>query len=530
VGATNFNSTALSTSVAGGPVNEARYLGVTSYYDIFVKNAFRTYRHVVGEVTYHPIMGDWLSFRGNRRAQNGSAPDENYAREVMQLFTIGLDLLNDSGEQQTNAQGVIPTYDADDIREYAQVFTGLGYGYGTLSTANTTLNPYSPYTGNAGGLNGSVKYGVPMRMSPSEHDPSPKNLLNGLVLSNPGNGTVYTNTNANEALANRDIDQALDGLVAHQSCAPFIVNRLILRLVKSNPSKAYMNRVVQVFKNNGSGVRGDLKAVVKAILLDPEAWQPIRVQYQRTPSSKIIVSTMGTEDSRLQEPVLNYTRFTRYFKATAAYQKSTDGSSTYTAPVTTLTNEFRLGSRFTEFAQSPYETPTVFNFYNADYQPRQIVGVPLSSRIPNGIAVAPEFEILNAITANRTANWYRDRIAAGNRTEGHLGFNTPSTSQQGNVVTTPIASTRCVVTYDFTAERNLSTSVAGIDALLERLDLYMCGGTLSNAYKASMRAALVTEVNTALSSGGTVDNTEALNIARGAILAIMTAPSFRVTE
>ncbi len=467
-------------------------------------------------------MGDWLSFRGNRRAQGGSAPDENYAREVMQLFTIGLDLLGDDGEQQRNAQGVIPTYDADDIREYAQVFTGLGYGYGTLLTTSTA---YSPYSGTTGGLNGNVKYGVPMRMAPAEHDRSSKVLLHGTISNPNGEGGAFATSATGEAQANSDIDQALDGLVAHQSCAPFIVNRLIQRLVKSNPSKAYMSRVVAVFKNNGSGVRGDLKAVVKAILLDPEAWQPIRVTFQRSPVNKVIVSTMGTEDSRLQEPCLNYTRFIRYFKGAARYERANAGS--FTSPVV-LNNEFRLGTRVTEFLQSPYETPTVFNFYNADFQPRLIVNASLSSRIPNNTAVAPEFEIINAITANRTANWYRDRIVAGNRSEGHLTLNSTMTSQQGNVVTTCTESTRCMVTFDFSAEQALCTSAAGIDALLERLDLHLCGGTLSNAYKSRLRTALVNEVNAASPGGFT--STETLNIARGAILAIVTAPSFLVTE
>ncbi len=184
-------------------------------------------------------------------------------------------MLNDDGTPQTDAQGVIPTYDADDIREYAQVFTGLGYGYGTLQTTSTA---YSPYTGTVStDPNASLKYSVPMRMAPSQHDRSTKVLLNGLTITNV-NGTNVAHT---EVSANAEIDQALDGLVAHPSCPPFIVNRLIQRFVKSNPSRAYMTRVVNVFKNNGSGVRGDLKAVVKAILLDPEAWQPIRVQYLR---------------------------------------------------------------------------------------------------------------------------------------------------------------------------------------------------------------------------------------------------------
>jgi len=107
------------------------------------------------------------------------------------------------------------------------------------------------------------------------------------------------------------------------------VHRLIQRFVKSNPSRGYIARVVSVFKDNGQGQRGNLKAVVKVILLDPEAWYPIRVSYRRSPVNKFVVTTMGTEDSRLQEPVLNYTRFTRFFKGVAEYQKGT-GTNTPT--------------------------------------------------------------------------------------------------------------------------------------------------------------------------------------------------------
>lgn len=517
--------TVYNTTVVNGPVNSARYLGITDYYDIFVRNAFSTYRRVIGEVTYHPVMGDWLSFRGNRRAQSGSAPDENYAREVMQLFTIGLDLLADNGEKQSDALGVIPTYDADDIREYAQVFTGLGYGYGTLVTTSTS---YSPYTGvQSNNPNSSSKLTVPMRMSPAQHDRSTKNLLNGLNLSNPsGEGAPFPSSDLGENQANADIGQALDGLIAHPSCPPFIVHRLIQRFVKSNPSKAYIDRVVQVFKNDGSGVRGDLKAVIKAILLDPEAWQPIRVQYQRVPSSRFVVSTMGTEDSRLQEPVLSYTRFIRNFKPVANYEKAVGGS--YANPIL-INNEFRLGDRTNEFAQSPYTSPTVFNFYSADYQPRPIASIPVSSRIPNATLFAPEFEIVNAITSNRTVNWFRDRIVVANHTQPHLQVNDTSTSQASNIVTTQTEATRCRVVLDFSVEQSLSFTPTGIDRLLERLDLQLCGGTLHDAYKAKLRQELLREFD--LAGGlGSISTTEALNIAKSAIFAIVTAPSYLVTE
>jgi uncharacterized protein (DUF1800 family) len=512
------------STVAGGPTQKSRYFGVSNFYDVFVQNAFSNYREVLGRVTYHSIMGNWLSYRGNRRAQNGVYPDENFAREVMQLFSIGLYLLSDDGVRQVDGMGVaIPTYDADDIRETAEVFTGLGYGYGTYAPSNTSLNRFSPYTGAVFAQpNANWKAQVPMRMAPEEHDRSTKYLIDGITLTN-SNGTDAIHT---ESSANAEIDSTLDILVNHQSCPPFIVHRLIQRLVKSNPSRAYIGRVVSVFKNNGQGQRGDLKAVVKAILLDPEAWQPIRVQYIRSPVNRFVVTTMGTEDCRLQEPVLNYTRFTRFFKATSQYQRATGAS--FASP-TVVNNQFRLDDLAAELAQSPYLMPSVFNFYLPDFQPAgPLTTFSPSSRIAHGTIVAPEFQIVNDITSNRTGNFYRDRVATGNRTENHLIFNRTYTNTAG-VITTNLHSTRTVVTYDFSSEQNLVTSEVGIESVLERLDLYLCGGTLSNSYKSIMRTALLNEL--ALAGGsGNVSAAEALGIAQAAILSIVTSPSFSVTE
>ncbi|MDZ4852145.1 MAG: DUF1800 family protein [Pirellulaceae bacterium] len=510
-----------------GSVLKPRYFGITNFYDIFVQNAFGKYRDIVGKVTYHGIMGDWLTYRGNLRAQGLLEPDENYAREVMQLFTVGLDLLTDDGVQQFNGGTLIPTYDNDDIRQYAKVFTGLGYGSGTYAPTNTALNPYSPFTGAVStDPNGTVKFRVPMRMAPSQHDRTTKVLLGHTITNALGNNATH-----NEISANKEIDDALDGLVNHQSCPPFIANRLIQRMVKSNPSRAYIGRVVAAFKGSGPAERGDLKKVVKAILLDPEAWQPIRVQYQRAPVNKFIVTTMGTEDSRLQEPVLNYTRFTRFFKGNGLYEKAVNAS--FTTPVV-LANQFRLDTRDVEFDQNPYEPPSVFNFYLANHQPPALNGFVASSRIPSNLLVAPEFEIQNALTANRTANFFRSRISAANisQTFQTLNVTTPTSSTRvgtGTIFTIANESTRCRVLYDFTSERDLSDSAGEVTALLERLDMYLCGGTLSSQMKATLDLAVRDQITLALADGS-VSTAEALDIAKGVILSIVSCPSFLVTE
>ncbi len=395
-------------------------------------------------------------------------------------------------------------------------------------------------------------------MAPAAHDRTTKNLLNGLVITNV-NGTNGTHT---EVSANAEIDQALDGLVAHPSCPPFIVNRLIQRFVKSNPSRAYMTRVVNVFKNNGSGVRGDLKAVVKAILLDPEAWQPIRVQYLRPPVSKFVVTTMGTEDSRLQEPVLNYTRYMRFFKATSQYQLGETDGNTFVPDATNpvINAQFRLNSTDPTFDQSPYTMPSVFNFYNPDFQPPGDVTnyVSTSGRMQRSPAIfAPEFQIANAITNNNTGNFYRG-LTANSRTENYLVRQISTNSTQyptaatnssislaysnnyentANLTNVATKSTRTVVTFDYSTERNMlllpanNTYVerlAAVDNVVNHVDLYLCGGTLTQSQKLSIRTAVLEEMNFAATgiytSTGTgasdVSAAEVANIVRGVIMAI----------
>jgi hypothetical protein len=346
-------------------------------------------------------------------------------------------------------------------------------------------------------------------------------LLNGLTLPNP----IGPNVQHTETSANAEINAALDGLLAHQSCPPFIARLLIQRLVKSNPSREYIGRVVAAFKGSGGASRGDLKNVVRAILLDPEAWQPIRVQYQRLPVNRFVVSTLGTEDSRVQEPILNYTRYTRFFKAVGAYQKANGGS--FGTPIL-IRNEFRLSSLYNEFEQAPYLMPTVFNFYLPNHQSGEIVNYLPSSRIPNGQVAAPELQLFHSITCNTISNFFRDRVHSGQLVESvqdqsHAGYNFYG------VLVSSLASTRTLITYDFSSEQALANSPANVDRLLERLDLYLCGGTLHAQYKATLRNALLQEV--AIAGGtGNVSSSEALDIAKAAILGIVTCPSFFITE
>ena len=215
--------------------------------------AFGNFRNLLEAVTYSPMMGLYLSHLHNQKenAATGAVPDENYAREVMQLFTIGLYELNQDGTQKLDIRGkLIETYGNSDVSSLAKVFTGLSWA--GPDTANNRFNG----GGNPVEADKEIK---PMQAYNQFHSVSQKQFL-GVTIP----ATTIADTNG-------DVRIALDTLFNHPNIGPFIGKQLIQRLVSSNPSPAYVSRVAGIFNNNGSGVRGDMKAVIKAVLLDPEA-------------------------------------------------------------------------------------------------------------------------------------------------------------------------------------------------------------------------------------------------------------------
>ncbi|WP_235296386.1 DUF1800 domain-containing protein [Portibacter marinus] len=310
---------------------------LADYYDILLRNAFGNYRDILQEVTYHPSMGVYLTYTGNPKTDvsQNRYPDENYAREIMQLFTIGLFELNNDGTRKLDGEGQpIPTYDNDDISEYSKVFTGLTWADGNWFF---------------GGARNDTSYLSDLVMWEEYHEPGVKNLLRGEQIPdrNPVDG-------------NADISDALDNLFNHPNVGPFVSKLLIQRLVTSNPSPAYINRVANVFNDNGSGVRGDMAAVIKAILLDEVA----------NNCNSADDDTFG----KLREP------FIRYFHINKAFNAST------------LSGEHKNVMRSIErqFNQKPLSAPSVFNFFQPDYQP---IG-PIEERN----LVAPEFQITDSQT------------------------------------------------------------------------------------------------------------------------------------
>jgi len=281
-----------------------RPLVTAEYYDTLLRHAFGNYRELLEAVTLAPAMGLYLSMIRNDKPDpvSGRRPDENYAREVLQLFSIGLWRLRLDGSDLLDGNGQrIPTYDQATVEELARAFTGW-----TWADAQAWDDYGSSH--------------APMKAFEEHHDRDAKRMPNGVL------------TPAGRSAA-QDLDQALDAIFQHPNVAPFICRRLIQRLVTSNPSPAYLRRVALVFENNGSGVRGDLRAVVRAILLDSEARE-----------------APGARFGKLREPLLRLTAVWRAFGARAA-----NGRYEYPAPQV-------------DFGQASLRSPSVFNFFQPDFR------------------------------------------------------------------------------------------------------------------------------------------------------------------
>ncbi len=317
-------------------------IGLADYYDVLKDNAFGNFRTLLKDITVHPMMGVYLSHYNNPRSvpDRNIHPDENFAREIMQLFTIGLYELNQDGTYVVDGQGDrIPTYDNDDIKEFAKIFTGLGPAGIEDQFPDRTLR--------FGMGHYFARKDMPMIMYDDWHEPGSKQLLNGYTIPGGQSGM-------------QDIDATIDHLFNHQNTAPFISKRLIQQLIKSNPSPAYVSRVSSAF-NNTKGVRGDMRAVIKAIFLDEEARS---CSWIETPNS-----------GKLIEPMMRYFNVVRQIDL-----DNNDGRY--------WNNGYDF---FRNTGQAPLSAPSVFNFFLPEYVP--------SSEFADANLVAPEFQIHNSATS-----------------------------------------------------------------------------------------------------------------------------------
>ncbi|HEY5791711.1 MAG TPA: DUF1800 family protein [Chthoniobacterales bacterium] len=339
--------------------------GMCDWSDLLFQNAFTDFLTLLKAVTYHPVMASYLSLNGNAKAgyyNPGSRPDENYAREVMQLFTIGLVRLNPDGSYVTDAAGrTIPTYDQTTITEMARVFTGLNYPAGTVEYTTLRDGKRQRLT-----REGNVRFGACVTKE-KKHDTEAKSFLGASLPA--GQDTK------------KDIDDTLQILASHPNTAPFISKALIQRLTTSNPSPAYVKRVAETF----AAGQGEMKAVVRAILLDEEARDPRNVN--------------NDQFGKLREPWLRVTQLARAFRAQPAEKQPW-------FPVYARDLLPKLG-------QFPFWAPSVFNFYLPSFQPAGAVA-ERNARIPDNAVpiVAPEFQIMNSNTALLLPNYLMDCLEA----------------------------------------------------------------------------------------------------------------------
>ena len=375
------------SDVSSALTNEPEALA--NYYDMLANDAFGNFRQLLQDVTLSPVMGNYLNMLRNAAANpaKGIAADENYAREIMQLFTVGLNKLNPDGTLQLDGNGQpIPTYDQPTIVQTANVFTGWAY-------ASTVKNP--SFTGS------TPDWYDPMQLYPAFHDTTQKTIINGIVLPANQGGAA-------------DLQMELDALSNHQNTGPFICRELIQRMVTSNPSPGYIYRVAQVFANDGTGTRGNLGAVVSAILLDPEARS----------SALLGNASYG----KLKEPMLRQTALYRAFNASSGE------------------NRFAISNTDNSLAQTPLDSPTVFNYFLPGYvQPGSLASAGL---------VAPEFQITTASTAISVVN------------NLYTSIFTP-TSPSANTIVLDLSS--------------LTSQASNATALVNTLNLLICGGNMTTA-------------------------------------------------
>ena len=378
-----------------------------SYLDMLSRNAFGNYRQLLEQVATHPAMGHYLSHIRNQREDvaTGRLPDENFAREVMQLFTIGLWQLNPDGTRRRDGNGnFIPTYGQDDVAGFAKVFTGWSWNGPDRSLSR--WNGWIPtYPAPKNWLDQMQNY-------PDFHSLSEKRFL-GV--------TVPANTSGEASLR-----IALDTLFNHPNVGPFFGRQLIQRFVTSNPSPAYVGRVAAAFNNNGSGVRGDMRAVLRAVLLDPEARD----------ASVANQATWG----KLREPMVRFGNWMRAFNASSQL-----GSYRI----------WNLENNVSSLGQNPLRAPSVFNWFRPDYAPP---GEVMSRNL-----VAPEFQITHETTGTGYVNFVVSTVQRGH------GWNNSA------------------IVANYASEIALANNPA---ALMDRLNLLLTSGRMTSSTRQTILDAV----------------------------------------
>jgi uncharacterized protein (DUF1800 family) len=397
------------------PLNRGSWM--TIYLQALDRGAFGNYRTLLNEVTLNPSMGEYLDMRLSTRTN----PNENWAREVLQLFSIGVNELNIDGTPKLDAQGMpIPSYSQTTVNEFTKVFTGWNLDPILIGPGiNNWRDPMKPRTG-------------------TQHDGSAKTLLNNVALPACGN---------NPACAQTDLTAGLDNIFNHANVGPFVGRQLIQHLVTSNPSPAYVARVARVFNNDCDALypqgclntRGNLKAVVQAILLDPEARGDVKT---------------AASYGKLREPAQYIISVLR-----ALNVKSADK---------TTTSDGVLGSRstpvdFTGSLDQPiFQPTTVFSYYQPEYE------------VPGTKILGPAFGILSTSTTLRRANNINTLIYTG--VPANLTSPTAFSPDRPKGTSVDLS--------------NLEALASTPDAIADQLNALMLHGTMSTAVRNSITTAM----------------------------------------
>ncbi len=426
---------------------------VSAYLDLLADKGLGTYRDLLEGVSLHPMMGVYLSHLRNQKANpaTGRVPDENYSREVMQLFSIGLHELNADGSPRLSAGSRIDTYAPADIGGLAKVFTGWSWDCPGWPANNCFLS------GSLNGVSDADRTFKPMRGYAQYHSTDAKAFLGRTIAAQ---GTADPTAS---------LRTALDRLAGHPNVGPFVGKQLIQRLVTSNPSPVYVSAVAAAFADNGSGLRGDMRHVVKTILMHPEA---------RTSSSN---------SGKLREPVLRLSAFLR------AYNFASDSG------------DFRVGNTDnpgTALGQTPMRSPSVFNFYRPGYI------APGTQATAAGLVV-PEMQIVHETTVAGYANYMRDNVSAG------VGATNPGLNRremQGN----------------FTADLALAATPTDLVALVNRKLMF---GSMPAALASEIEGAVGSiAIPAATGSNQAAIETAHRNRVNTAIFLTLVSPEFQVQK
>lgn len=443
--------------------------GTAGYLDLLNRNAFGNVKTLLRDVTLNPIMGEYLSMKESAKSDPvlQTQPDENYAREVMQLFSIGTVMLNIDGSVPLGGDGLpIPTYDENTVKGMAKALSGWTYAgqdqtnpwrwlypdlwdpdpaIRTAKSCPAWTNPMQPWLTSFRSADDTRTLAGPA------HDTGTKQLL---VYP----GAPFQTLPAGQA-ATTDFDDVIENIFNHPNVGPFLAKQLIKRLVTSNPSPQYVQRVAQAFNNNGGGVRGDLKAVISAILLDTEA--------------RSLTIAAQPSFGKLTEPVVRFVQLHRAFNAShpVDYYALWD----FSAP--------------SALNQSPLHAPSVFNFYHPDFTP--------AGPLQTTNLVGPEFEITNASSVAGFSDFSKwgiidgfDHYDANPALHGIL----PDYSYYLGIANNP-------------------------QALLDELDLVLCAGGMNAAYKAQLVQAI-----------GKIPSSQSLERLHVALWLIINSPDYSVQK